>query len=69
MPTLDFTKWSGTFTFSRQGVDWDNEWERCLSLGRTGFHEYLSNAFTPGSIEGVWEGTFTVRRSYFLYIA
>jgi hypothetical protein len=69
MPTLDFTKWSSTFTFSRQGVDWDNEWERCLSLGQTSFPEYLSGAFTPGSIQGVWEGTFTVRsRSYFLYI-
>jgi len=60
MPTLDFTKWSGTFNFSRQGVDWHNEWERCLSLGQASFHEYPSGAFTPGSIQGVWEGTFTV---------
>jgi len=69
MPTLDFAKWSSTFTFSWQGVDWVNEWKRCLGLGQTCFHEYLSGAFTPGSIQGVWEGTFTVRsRIYFLYI-
>jgi hypothetical protein len=50
----------GTLTFNRQGVDWHNEWERCLSLGQTSIHNYPSRAFTPGSVQGVWEGIFTV---------
>ena len=52
---------SGTRTSRGQDGDWDNEWERCLSLGRTTPHKHTSRAFTPSSLQGIWEGIFTVR--------
>jgi hypothetical protein len=52
-------------TFVIESNDWENEWERCLSLGQTAFEKSLSGAFTPGSIQGVWEGMFTVRINLF----
>jgi hypothetical protein len=64
MPSIDLMSpsgSSGTLIFGGQGIEWDNEWQRCLSLGRTSFHKFPSGAFTPGSIQGVWEGVFTVR--------
>jgi hypothetical protein len=54
----------GALTFNRQDAEWDTEWERCLSLGQASFGNYLSGAFTPGSIQGIWEGIFTVRSRY-----
>jgi len=48
-------------TFNRQGVDWDDEWKRCSSLGQTDVHRDPCGPFVPGSIQGIWEGIFTVR--------
>ncbi|KAJ7573981.1 hypothetical protein C8J56DRAFT_980412 [Mycena floridula] len=39
--------------------EWASEWGRSLSLGKTTFSKVLDGAFSPGSIEGVWEGFFT----------
>jgi hypothetical protein len=36
------------------------EWARCVSLGRADYGGLLSDAFRPGSLEGVWEGIMTV---------
>lgn len=44
----------------QQSHEWETEWQRCLNLGKQEFDKVLSGAFTPGSIEGVWEGVFTV---------
>ncbi|KAF9037364.1 hypothetical protein BDZ89DRAFT_982639 [Hymenopellis radicata] len=44
---------------SSSSAKWDCEWHRCVNLGRGLLKKTLTSAFTPGSIEGVWEGTFT----------
>ncbi|KAF5375424.1 hypothetical protein D9615_007937 [Tricholomella constricta] len=41
-------------------LEWECEWERCRSLGEGEFDNILTKSFRPGSIEGVWEGLFTV---------
>jgi hypothetical protein len=42
--------------------EWDCEWERCKRLvgidGPTS--ENPSGTFKPGTMEGIWEGLFTV---------
>lgn len=43
--------------------EWDCEWGRCVNLGQPSYNRILVDAFTPGSIEGIWEGMFTVRCS------
>lgn len=47
----------------RMSPEWDCEWERCKRLA--GNHaptpENPSATFKPGTMEGVWEGLFTVR--------
>lgn len=53
---------SDSRTLNRQEVTWDDEWARCFGLGQTSVHKYPSGAFAPGSIQGIWEGIFTVRR-------
>jgi hypothetical protein len=45
------------------GHELDCEWERCLNLGRTCPQQVLTRCFVPGSMEGVWEGLFTVGTS------
>lgn len=37
---------------------WDCEWERCMDL-KDSSHQ-RARAFNPGSIDGAWEGSFTV---------
>ena len=53
--------------------EWDAEWMRAFHLADTSkpLGATFSGAFIPGSLEGVWEGLFTVRhlppvRLYFL---
>lgn len=53
---------SGVFSISRESQEWGGEWQRCLSLGQADYDRTLCGAFAPGSIEGVWEGIFTVRQ-------
>ncbi|KAG6820260.1 hypothetical protein H0H93_003268 [Arthromyces matolae] len=43
----------------RDKAEWECEWQRCVILGRGNFDNILTDAFKPGSIEGVWEGMFT----------
>jgi hypothetical protein len=45
----------------RHSFEWECEWERCRSLGRTNLNAVLTHSFKPGSIEGMWEGIFTVK--------
>jgi len=42
--------------------EWDCEWERCKRLAGNGAPtpECPSGTFKPGTMEGVWEGLFTV---------
>ena len=44
--------------------EWDAEWNRGVHLADTSkpLGTAFSGAFIPGSLEGVWEGLFTVRR-------
>ncbi|KAK0440161.1 hypothetical protein EV421DRAFT_812487 [Armillaria borealis] len=44
---------------STTGTEWECEWGRCMNLGQPSFDKVLMMSFTPGSIEGVWEGIFT----------
>ncbi|KXN83198.1 hypothetical protein AN958_01712 [Leucoagaricus sp. SymC.cos] len=39
--------------------EWDSEWARCRMLSRAEHDNILTEAFSPGSVEGVWEGQFT----------
>lgn len=41
-------------------LEWDGEWERCRSLGRPRLDSTPTRSFRLGSIEGMWEGIFTV---------
>jgi|ERR1700722_20350374 len=47
----------------RDSCEWECEWERCCSLGQAKFCNLLTGSFRPGSIEGLWEGIFTVKRN------
>jgi hypothetical protein len=48
--------------------EWDCEWERCKRLagGDAPTPENPSATFKPGTMEGVWEGLFTVSSFSFL---
>ncbi|KAH7911286.1 hypothetical protein BJ138DRAFT_1006932 [Hygrophoropsis aurantiaca] len=39
--------------------EWEPDWQRCVNLGRAAYGSAFSGAYTPGSIEGIWEGMFT----------
>lgn len=47
----------------RSSREWEGEWARTVGVGdtRVVLGNTLSGAFRPGSLEGVWEGLFTVR--------
>lgn len=45
---------------TRRSEDWDTEWYRCISLGQSDRCRAFSKAYIPGSMDGVWEGVFTV---------
>ncbi|KAJ8073012.1 hypothetical protein PM082_019880 [Marasmius tenuissimus] len=40
-------------------MEWEREWGRCHSLGQQSSDKFVADSFTPGSLEGVWEGLFT----------
>lgn len=44
----------------RRSEDWDADWYRCINLGKSDRCGALSGAYVLGSLEGVWEGVFTV---------
>lgn len=44
-----------------KSLEWECEWGRCLSLGHAEYDRFLTASYKPGSIEGIWEGMFTVR--------
>lgn len=48
---------------SRSSSEYDGDWARIHSLPnpKSAVNDRPSGAFTPGSLEGVWEGIFTVR--------
>lgn len=41
--------------------EWEYEWSRCLAPETNDCDKLLNDSFRPGSIEGIWEGLFTVR--------
>ncbi|KAF5353489.1 hypothetical protein D9756_007959 [Leucocoprinus leucothites] len=43
---------------TKPSSEWDSEWARCQLLGQTEHDTFLTEAFKPGSTEGVWEGQF-----------
>ena len=49
----------------RSSEEWEGEWARTLGVGdpKIVLGNTLSGAFKPGSLEGVWEGLFTVSYS------
>ena len=50
---------------NQESCEWDGEWERCQSLGRPQLDSVLTPSFRPGSIEGLWEGIFTVNSDFY----
>lgn len=50
---------------TRSSTEWEGEWVRTLSVAdpKVVMGSTPSGAFRPGSLQGVWEGLFTVRRS------
>jgi len=51
---------SGLPSFPNQSVEWDTDWQRCINL-ENATASRLSGSYIPGSLQGVWEGIFTVR--------
>lgn len=51
---------TGTFNINRENDDWSGELKRCLSIGRSSYDISVTAAYTPGALQGVWEGVFTV---------
>lgn len=45
-------------TNTRRSEDWDADWQRCVNLAQS--RAPPIPAYVAGSIEGVWEGHFTV---------
>ncbi|KAH0579994.1 hypothetical protein J132_09360 [Termitomyces sp. J132] len=46
-------------SLQQEKLEWECEWQRCVIVGQGDFDNILTDAFRPGSIEGVWEGLFT----------
>lgn len=44
----------------RRSEDWDTDWHRCINFGQSDHCKTFSEVYALGSIEGVWEGVFTV---------
>lgn len=44
----------------RRSDDWDTDWYRCINLGQSNRCGAFSGAYVLGSLEGIWEGVFTV---------
>jgi len=44
----------------RRSEDWDTDWYRCINLGQSDRCRAFSKAYISGSVDGVWEGVFTV---------
>jgi hypothetical protein len=57
-------------TSLRSAAEWEADWARILSLAnpKSIMSDRPSQSFTPGSLEGVWEGIFTVRFFFFLNV-
>lgn len=43
-----------------QSVEWETNWQRCINLAKSTLTSQFSGSFVPGSLQGVWEGIFTV---------
>ncbi|KAI0339133.1 hypothetical protein BDW22DRAFT_1362095 [Trametopsis cervina] len=45
----------------RSSIEWDSDWARIINLAnpKSAVSSVPSGSFTPGSLEGVWEGIFT----------
>lgn len=46
---------------------WDYEWARALPVDRSIADMYPARTFRPGSLEGVWEGVFSVCATLFFF--
>lgn len=44
----------------RRSEDWDTDWYRCINLGQSDRRRAFSETYVLGSLEGVWEGIFSV---------
>ncbi|KAH0834087.1 hypothetical protein J3R83DRAFT_11372 [Lanmaoa asiatica] len=44
----------------RRSEDWDTDWYRCINVGQSDRCGTPSEAYILGSMDGVWEGVFTV---------
>lgn len=50
-----------TPSVTRRSKDLDTDWYRCINLGQSDRCKAFSGTYVLGSVEGVWEGVFTVR--------
>ncbi|KAG6910382.1 hypothetical protein DXG01_011097 [Tephrocybe rancida] len=49
-------------------LEWEREWHRCVNLGQGDYSSnILTESFLPGSVDGVWEGLFTVRIMVYMW--
>lgn len=51
---------AGVSLTRRRSEDWDTDWYRCINLGQSDRRGEFLKAYVLGSMEGVWEGVFTV---------
>lgn len=45
-----------------QSLEWEADWQRCINLAKSPLTSQFSGAYKVGSLQGVWEGVFTVCR-------
>jgi hypothetical protein len=43
-----------------QSLEWEADWKRCMNLAENPLASQFSGAYKVGSLQGVWEGVFTV---------
>lgn len=43
-----------------QSLEWEADWQRCMNLAENPLTSQFSGAYKVGSLQGVWEGVFTV---------
>jgi hypothetical protein len=43
-----------------QSFEWETDWQRCINLAKSTLLNQFPGSYIPGSMQGVWEGVFTV---------
>jgi len=51
---------NGSSSYPDQSLEWETDWHRCINLAKSALSSQYSGSYRPGSLQGVWEGVFTV---------